>query len=390
MRSLKALLFATVVSELLFSLAPAAAGCLRYVAPGNYQYPPQWGSDSGVIIRGHVELWGAGGKATGRIFEVAHGTDLSKFDFRDGEKTDPKVDYKALADCGTSFAFSRIAFNGQDRFFGYNAEQLKANHIVNIPYYFFPIPREDRFYQKYSNEDQDQIDASLSAFEQVGLAAAKDFEDQLANFGISALPVVTVANLTGQLVAIDIEQKLCATDRGNCDDAPGNAATEIRQYGRYYAKAACSWINAVRKRHPQLIVILYTTPSVWGEYLESSYPEENACLQSALVWIARTPKNGGDSYQHTTGGVDKQVQSLCRISGGDRCILHQYSHRALIASNGPPEGCIPFHIDVERFFFVNEVTTATGKQYVRRLSERQADPDLIDSDINPPLKNCSR
>jgi hypothetical protein len=370
-------------------LAEAAPGCPRYVAPGMYKNPPAWGDDSGIIIDGHAELWDVSGPTSGLIYAVEHGTDLSKFDFRNTEdfvkrtrqgksvSPDSKVDYGKLRDCGTKFAFSRIAFNRGDPFYGYNAKQLKANDIANIPYYFFPISRSQRDVHLYINQTKDEVDRDLQRYARIGDMAAEDFLGQLRDLGMRDIPSVSIAGVSGQLVALDIEQKACATNKGNCGDPRGAEKAKV-QYGRYYAKATCTWIKTVREKYPDLIVVLYTTPSVWGEYLSNSYPDEYACLQDTIIWIARTTVDGGDSYRHTGGNTDKEVQRLCRVTGGDRCLIHQYTHRAELAGRGRREGKHPLHIDVERFFEVQTIPTNVSPQYVRSGLKRGADGVLPD------------
>ena len=356
--------------------------CKKLIAPrSDFKDPPSWGEDSGIIVAGHVELWGSGGPAAGKIYDVEHGTDLSRYDVRRvNPKIESKVDYKKLSDCGTAFAFTRIAYGSGDKLFRFHAEELRQNNIINIAYYFFPISRGDRYYKTYEDTDQTQINAHLKKFKQIGQNAAQDFVSQLKLYKSDDIPVISLAGVTGQFVALDIEQKPCDSPSGRSCSEPATSASELgrRQYGRYYAKATCAWIDAVEELYPKLQVILYTTPSVWLDYLSNSYPAEYACLRRGIMWVARTYKTGDDVDTGQGSRMDKAAQRLCRVSGdeGDihknnRCLVHQYTHRNLLAGVGPPEK-YPNHIDVERFFRAQQIQTAAGAFWIRSGAEKPA------------------
>src|SRR5262249_33738532 len=140
-----------------------AHACKRHIAPGAFDNPAAaWnGSDSGVVIDGFADLL----DSKGQKFAVAHGIDLSSHNV---------VDYKKIKECGGEFSFLRI-----DERFGTHWEQLRAEGIVVIPYYFFPIPQELRQGELYEAPIESAIKQSLGTFEAIGKTAAEAFKASL-------------------------------------------------------------------------------------------------------------------------------------------------------------------------------------------------------------------
>jgi hypothetical protein len=137
----------------------------------------------------------------------------------------------------------------------------------------------------------------------------------------------------------------------------------------------CSWIKTVTTKLPQTVPFLYTFPAVYGDYLQFAAPDVNACLGGMPVWVARTYGNGWEAIRetdptHCTGSslcnTDRLVQKLCEIQGGNRCVIHQYTHRGTAIAIGrivphrPPP-----HIDFDRFYTSKTVPTNAQTQYVR-------------------------
>ena len=64
---------------------------------------------------------------------------------------------------------------------------------------------------------------------------------------------------------------------------------------------------------------------------------------------------------------EKNLQRICwSNNAGNKCVLHQYRHRGIFAVADTHGRDIPLHIDLDRLFFIKEVSTATGVQHVRR------------------------
>ena len=166
-----------------------------------------------------------------------------------------------------------------------------------------------------------------------------------------------LAGMRGQIVSVDIEEKLISDN--------DSSSNQRIFYGRYYAHSACTWIKEIKKFYPKAVVLIYTTPSVFWDYLQYAYPEDNVCLQEALIWAARTTVDGGDVVRSAPTHLNLEAQRLCLVPGGNRCVIHQYSHRAVFASLGTTVKNIPPHMDVNRFFKVKPTNNNAGVQYVR-------------------------
>jgi hypothetical protein len=158
------------------------------------------------------------------------------------------------------------------------------------------------------------------------------------------------------VLAVDIEQKL--------EPEPPNDTARI-YYGRFYAKAVCAWVKGVQDALPGTLVLMYTTPSVWGEYLYAAYPTEAACLNAMPIWVARTTVDGGDVIRSSRSKIDLYTARLCTASGSNRCVVHQYSHRGLLGLAPPLERGRATHFDLNRFFLVQPVQTGAGIMFVR-------------------------
>ena len=113
--------------------------------------------------------------------------------------------------------------------------------------------------------------------------------------------------------------------------------------------------------------ILYTFPAIYGLYLSFAFPEEDRCLQGLPIWIARTYRDGGEALHDVRAlkQVDEFVQRLCRIQAGNRCLVHQYTHRGIFMASVPARGAVPQHFDLDRFYTSKIVENSVGPQHVR-------------------------
>jgi hypothetical protein len=138
----------------------------------------------------------------------------------------------------------------------------------------------------------------------------------------------------------------------------------------------CSWIKTVTGKLPQLLPVLYTMPSVYGDYLQYAEPDVNACLAGLPVWVARVYGNGWEAIRetdptHCTNSpmcvTDRLVQLLCEIQSGNRCIIQQYTQRGIAIAIGASlaTGAKSPHIDMDRFYTSKTVATNAGTQFVR-------------------------
>ena len=122
----------------------------------------------------------------------------------------------------------------------------------------------------------------------------------------------------------------------------------------------------MKQSFPDAIIIFYTFPDIYTSYLQFARPDDNTVIHGLPVWLARTRGDGSDFDLDT----NKNLQRICLSSaGGNRCILHQYSHRALFGIDSAKQSKNkiqpPYHIDVDRLFHVRSVMDQTGVQFVR-------------------------
>ncbi len=307
------------------------------------------GTDTGVVVNGHVALRGA----DGRPLRTLLGIDLSSHN---------RPDYRLLARCGTAFSFVRM-----DDKYNTHATELDRLNVRPLPYYFLNVPSSLRNPALYNNlsdtpASQAAIDAHLATFQKLGEDGVQTFMDRMRRLGMREMPVVTVRNpdlsirSQARVLAVDIEQKL--------EPEPPNDTARI-YYGRFYAKAVCAWVKGVQDALPGTLVLMYTTPSVWGEYLYAAYPQEAACLNAMPIWVARTTVDGGDVIRSSRSKIDLYTARLCTASGSNRCVVHQYSHRGLLGLAPPLERGRATHFDLNRFFLVQPVQTGAGIMFVR-------------------------
>jgi len=338
----------------------ANATCPRFAAPSQFaDTPPSWGNDSGPIVAGFVDSK----RPAGNLFDLIHGVDLDSYN---------AVDYSKIIDCGGKFAIVRINQHANDHdsldeLFSANMAGLAKQQTSAFPYYFFALPKELRKIAKFNGNLSDSDEAQFrKIYESAGVQAAQSFLNLLKTAKYT-VPTNEISGLKGMFVAVDVEQTPLDAAQAN-----QNAA---KYYGTFYSVAVCSWIKAVTVGLPQLVPVLYTFPAVYGDYLRYAKPDVNPCLQGLPVWVARTYGNGWEAIRetdpsHCTGtpslcATDKLVQQLCEIQGGNRCIIHQYTHRGTAIAIGKPSKGIPPHIDLDRFYTSKTVAAPAGTQYVR-------------------------
>ena len=336
---------ARILSLSLLAMLSAASAARAECTTITYPFKPilnpskPWGlsrTDTGVVINGFVTLDPG--------YSNRQGVDLS---------SNNVANYDMLKSCGTEFAFLRA----DNRFVNHQAA-LQQRGIMTFPYFYFAIPKQLRVanvYKGLGSSNQDDIDALMVKFAAIGASQAVDLETKLGKLGMHGIPSVSFAGISGQIMALDVEEKIF-------DEA--NSTKLSRSYfGRFYARAVCSFLAKVRENHPELKPVIYTTPSTFGDYLNYAYPQDDACLHGLPVWLARTTSDGGDLIQNTGSALDLYAQRLCLQSGGNRCIVHQYSHRALLGQK-PPLNEAP-HMDVDRLFLAKVVKDGLNQQFVR-------------------------
>ncbi len=331
-----------------FACGAARADCLPHpTAPGAFlNSPATWnGTDSGPILDAFPDL-----KIGQNLASIVHGVDLSV--------NNDRVLYTDVKRCGGDFAILKM-----DRAFIAHRDKLSPLGINVIPYSYLSVVDSQRHdYKKnpsqFSNAGSTELsDSQLNDLLAIGRAmgAAKS-KACVSNYSalISLAPSnISLAGLNGQFVAVDVEETF---------SVPASSI-QRKAYGRFYAAMLSAWIQETKKSLPNVIVLFYTFPDVYTSYLQFAFPAENAVIHGMPIWLARTRGDGSD-FDLTT---DKNLQRIClSSSGGNRCILHQYSHRATFPVSQVPKTNPPRHIDVDRLFFVKTVQEQQGAQIVRK------------------------
>ena len=327
-----------------FCMPAGAADCLsRIMAPSSrlQNSPPTWNkTDSGPILEGFLDLSDTQGEAQ----DIAHGADLSHYQ--------NAIDYTELQRCGASFAIVKM-----DSGFEGHSDKLRAVGIKTLPYHYLGATglKNPAAYSGASGADlpSAQFDALLEKGRQVGVSQAEGFLSEYNKRIESDRRNFTLSGLTGEVIVIDVEEHF---DR--------SSETQRINFGRVYSRMLSTWIKTVRNSIPDAIIVFYTFPDIYTSYLQYALPEDHAEIHGMPVWLARTRGDGSDfDLQH-----DKGLQRIClSSSGGNRCILHQYSHRAVFAirNDNIKPGGIPLHFDVDRLFHSVRIQDGAGLQYVR-------------------------
>jgi hypothetical protein len=361
-----------VCFALAVSATSANASCLRYTAPYAFPNEPQaWGNDSGPIVtEGFVDTR----SPRGGIFNAVHGIDVAAGD---------NVNYSKFVECGGGFAIVRINHSitkkGQisgpiDQEFALHMREFAAHGISGIPYFYFSLPSSlKRLNDLDRNFSNNEFDALRDKYFQFGQQSAQIFlsyvEELSGQTKDAAVPENDIAGIRAKFVALDVEEVPVGST--SAADISG------KNYGRLYAAAVCAWVQSVRQRYPNFVPILYTFPAIYGEYLQYALPRDNACLQGLPVWIARTYGNGWEAIRDTNPSncakrnssicaTDRYVKLTCEIQAGNRCIIHQYTHRGTpFALGSTGKNGFPPHFDLDRFYIAKVSTTNTTPQYVR-------------------------
>ncbi|WP_081087742.1 hypothetical protein [Burkholderia stagnalis] len=340
------ILLLAVLTLMAYSLFSRAECLPTLTAPGKFLNPPPWGNDQGPLIPGFLVLpTGATGYST------VHGIDLSHHNFA-------YVSYDELKRCGASFAIVKM-----DERFRSAANELHERGITVIPYYYlstiqnsnFDYKRHPEIFSTRSGESlsMDELTRLMEDGRSMGKTKAAEFVGAYRQHLDADHQRLRIAGMDGQIVALDVEEAFTVP----------STAIQRRAYGRFYAAMLAGWVLELRKSYPDIVLLFYTFPDMYDSYLVYALPEDHKIIHGMPVWIANTRPDGGD--------VDlsrKTIERLCKsASAGNRCIVHQYTHRGMfgVRTINATKKHPPDHVDVDRFFQVETVSDATGKQYVR-------------------------
>ncbi|WP_415770306.1 hypothetical protein [Pseudomonas sp. LB3P38] len=320
-------------------------------APGTkFENPKPWGktkTDSGAVVYGFVDL-----VINNINTEVVHGVDLSEYN---------NVRYDELRRCGATFAFVKMRANSIG---GYQKhyQKLLAQTVVVVPYYFLDVPGAYQKNPKIFNKDNVSAYADLlEKGREIGRLQAAQFVKDLQTAHPENFPATNIAGLSGQMIALDVEDVFADTLKPT--------SLQRQAYGGFYGAMVGSWIVEVRKTYPQLITFFYTFPAIFQDYLLYAEREDNKIIHGMPIWLANTRADASD--------IDFSKKTIGRVcfsaSGGNRCIVHQYTHRGVFASADKQSKGEPNHIDLNRFFNSTTIVDGVGVQYIRTNSIKPDD-----------------
>jgi hypothetical protein len=254
-----------------------------------------------------------------------------------------------------------------DSMFNSHRENLLRMHIPVVPYSYLSVAdaagldykRHPELFSRPGGVDSlDNVTLTqrMAAAEAMGKFKADLFSRAYLSTLREKERSVNLSGMDGNIIVVDVEETF---------DPSRFSSSEIQRvsFGRFYARMLASWIKDVRAAVPNAIFVFYTFPDVYTSYLQFALPEDNAVIHGMPVWLARTRSDGSDFDLKG----DKNLQRIClSTSGGNKCIMHQYSHRVvfgdapIIVGRPPPD-----HVDVDRLFPVKVVPDGEAMQYVR-------------------------
>ncbi|WP_419790223.1 hypothetical protein [Sinorhizobium medicae] len=323
----------------------SSADCLpRETAPGDFLNTPKvWGTtDSGPILDGFLELRNETG-----LHKIEHGVDLSHHN--------DQIVYDELKRCGASFAIVKM-----DKRFDSHKTELSKHGMRVIPYHYLSVvgsggldyKRHPSAFTLAATSEATRNGGLLGVAEQMGRSKAARFITLYHAALTEDERVSELSGLQGKIIVLDVEEHFTV---------PSSQKQRI-SFGRFYAAMLASWVNTVKNAHPDAKIVFYTFPDIYTSYLQFAHPQDHAIIHGMPVWLARTRGDASDFDLKTS----KQLQRIClSASGGNKCILHQYSHRAIFGVRKVPRRNPPLHIDVNRLFAVKEISDTLGNQYVR-------------------------
>lgn len=321
-----------------------AADCLpRKTAPGIFEDVPRaWGNDSGPIVTGFLDFRSATDGSP-----VEHGVDLSH--------NNDAVLYEELRRCGATFAIVKM-----DNAFTIHSAGLSAQGIDVIPYHYLSVYYQNTDYKRVpglfsgpqGSDLQPADTARLHAIATtMGRAKAQDFASDYRNRVPASRRMVDLAGMRGQIIALDVEETFPNTMK--------STPIQKKNFGRFYAAMLSAWVNETHEQFPDAIIVFYTFPDVFTSYLQYALSDDYATIHGLPVWLARTRADASD-FDLTSS---KDLQRICTsTSAGNRCIIHQYTHRGVFGVRSAPSARIPNHIDLDRLFSVSQVRDSAGIQ----------------------------
>jgi len=352
----------------------SAASCLpRSVAPG--QFPnPRGGGDVGIVATTFLDLKGPQG-----VYKVAHGVDLSD---------NNRPNYDQLKFCGTDFAIIKLYPTRP----GFNEDQIRElnqRNIEIVPYYYLEMPGKYKHFPELFDSDAD-LDQYIAEAQAVGQADATAFLQTYHRL-FGANHAVNIGGLGGDVLALDVEEafdtsSLAATKaRGGYPPLGASSITldEYDRYGQTYSAMVASWVKTVQAGLPGVTILFYTYPSMYMTYLLPARLADYNVFHGLPIWLAEPTRHGGD-LTDADAAVTKGARQLCfSTSGGNKCVIHQYTARGVFGVVQPSAKTLTQHVDLNRFFSVDQIVDGVNRQYVRKVDYVTA-PEPAPAKVTPP------
>jgi hypothetical protein len=330
------------------------------LAPGSFPNPSATPGLAGVVAPGFLGL-----KDEKGIYQVAHGVDLS-------DNNSP--DYDKIKTCGADFAIIKLYPNNTK----FNLAQIKAlsqRQIAVVPYYYLSMPGTYKYFpEKFSSDEA--LESIVTDTTAIGRADAQAFlKSYTTLFGDKGS--VTIAGLSGNIIALDVEEAFQTTTAAAAKARTGYPALNesaispdaFDRYGQAYSAMVVSWVKTIQAAQPNTTILFYTYPAMYMTYLIAARPADFAVINGMPVWLAEYTVHGGDIDDASTA-TREGAQQLCgSASAGNKCIIHQYTGRGAFGGASAKA-----YIDLNRFFPVNQVAVASGVQYVRKVAYVGAQP----------------
>ena len=340
----------TWIAFLLYA-TPAMADCARLTAPASFKV----GEKIGVMASGFLELRDKHGH-----LKVTQGVDASHRNL---------LDYDTLKACGTEFALLKLGpvkkrdgTFGVDESFETHAAEFARLHIPTIPYFYLEVPDAEQS-DPTLFADSRHLPEQLAIAQLRGKREAQFFIAELDRLSAFLKPT-SLGHLSGTIVALDVEEALRF---GTGQSIQKLELQEMYDYGRAYSSMVATWIRTLRSAKPNAVVILYTSPNEYMQYLIHARLSDFEVFRGLPIWFASYKNNGGDGNWIMPDDPEKMrgEQRLClSTSTGNRCILHQYTAGGTFGIK--QDRVHAKTLDLDRLFPVQVVQDRDNKQYVRK------------------------
>ena len=343
--------------------------------------PKTWGATNhGVVVNGYVHL-----KANPDT-EVGDGIDLSYWNFPIKKGTP----YDNVKHCPPAFVIIRVEqeeynpkpignipmpqdVSGQD----FAAKVLTVEKrfsnkpVTIIPYYLLTVGKwvtPQYITSLIGNNSNATVPQSvLNHAYNDGKAQADDLLGRLRSAHINNLNFLLIGDQNFGFVAVDIEDKLAGAKYCPLEsDLSKPACLANVFFGQLYSSKIRGFYDVLHGTDSKLLLLMYTSPSVYDEFLQYSSLEEDPqqldfnLVSTLPIWVAQYTSKGTDVTPE-----DSEDQALCynpqlEHQTLNRCIFHQYTTAGELGVDPVVLYPEPWHIDLDREFPIRTGKSISG------------------------------